>query len=239
MENKEETILLIPDVHGREFWREGLEKRNPGELMIFLGDYTDPYPDEGITHEVVPGMIREILEIPDTVLLLGNHDLSYIYPEFTSCRHDRNRERCKEVHDLFVKNRDRFSLTHVIERSKKKYIFSHAGLLAEMYKRDSSTKPIMVAEELNKRWKEDDLDLSHELDMFSWYRGGWSNCGSVVWADVREHVARENSFWDKVYQVFGHTMLIQGKILKRGLFADVDCQRPVRLWVNQFQFSVL
>ncbi len=40
------NILVVPDVHGRKFWETALDY--PGEI-IFLGDYTDPYPREGIT----------------------------------------------------------------------------------------------------------------------------------------------------------------------------------------------
>ena len=38
-------LIIIPDVHGRSFWRDAV-KRNPGAEFIFLGDYLDPYPDE-------------------------------------------------------------------------------------------------------------------------------------------------------------------------------------------------
>ena len=42
-------ILIIPDVHGREFWKEA--KDYPGKI-VFLGDYLDPYTYyEGITTE--------------------------------------------------------------------------------------------------------------------------------------------------------------------------------------------
>ena len=55
MENvKDETVLIMPDVHGRDFWWEGIEKRKPGELCIWLGDYTDPYPHEFIKHDKIP-----------------------------------------------------------------------------------------------------------------------------------------------------------------------------------------
>ena len=40
-------ILIIPDVHGRTFWRAALETGNY-EKVIFLGDYVDPYVYEGI-----------------------------------------------------------------------------------------------------------------------------------------------------------------------------------------------
>ena len=36
-------ILVIPDIHGRIFWKDAT--KFDGEI-IFLGDYVDPYPHE-------------------------------------------------------------------------------------------------------------------------------------------------------------------------------------------------
>ena len=41
-------ILIIPDVHGRTFWKEPV-KNEEFDHIVFLGDYLDPYPQEGIT----------------------------------------------------------------------------------------------------------------------------------------------------------------------------------------------
>ena len=241
MENNNKTILLIPDVHGRSFWREGISLRLPDELVVFLGDYTDPYTrDEGIKHDVVPGMLREILETPNAVFLLGNHDLSYVYPGFTRVRHDMCPERCSELRDIFEENHDRFALTHTVRVGKKTYIFSHAGLLADFYKHKSTDTPVRVASRLNKRWLERDPSLCADLDVYSWYRGGFfDSVGSCVWSDVREHLGRTNSYWDKVYQVFDHTMLKEGAIIQESLFACIDCKRPVRLHTNKFRLETL
>ena len=43
-------ILVIPDVHGRTFWKEAIVKY-PDLPVVFLGDYLDPYAYENITQE--------------------------------------------------------------------------------------------------------------------------------------------------------------------------------------------
>ena len=88
-------LLIIPDVHGRTFWKDAVSQyEDKVEKIIFLGDYLDPYPDEGITRK---GAIRNFEEIIDykinnsdkVVLLLGNHDLHYWSKEFhTRSRYD-------------------------------------------------------------------------------------------------------------------------------------------------------
>ncbi|MDE5880282.1 MAG: hypothetical protein K2H60_01000 [Muribaculaceae bacterium] len=49
----EKDIIVIPDLHGRTFWKEAVEKY-PDADTIFLGDYLDPYPNEGIIHRGAP-----------------------------------------------------------------------------------------------------------------------------------------------------------------------------------------
>ena len=40
--------IIIPDVHGREFWREAVKGIDEDTHVVFLGDYLDPYEDDGI-----------------------------------------------------------------------------------------------------------------------------------------------------------------------------------------------
>ena len=80
-------ILIIPDVHGRDFWKEAVVSQDY-EKVVFLGDYSDPYDIEGITDDVAIDNFKSIIDYkqqnPDkVVLLLGNHDLHY-YSEFTT-----------------------------------------------------------------------------------------------------------------------------------------------------------
>jgi UDP-2,3-diacylglucosamine pyrophosphatase LpxH len=83
-------IIIVPDVHGRTFWRSVL--KNKDDTIVFLGDYCDPYLDEGITHKDCIRELTDILEFkkqnPErVVLLLGNHDISHMFPDYyTKCR---------------------------------------------------------------------------------------------------------------------------------------------------------
>ena len=45
-------ILILPDIHGRTFWKKPCENPKEFDLIIFLGDYLDPYESiDGITKE--------------------------------------------------------------------------------------------------------------------------------------------------------------------------------------------
>ena len=71
--------LIIPDVHGRQFWKDAVSQyEGKVEKIIFLGDYLDPYPDEGITRKDAIRNFEEIIDYKinnsdKVVLLLGNH----------------------------------------------------------------------------------------------------------------------------------------------------------------------
>ena len=49
---EEIKYIIIPDVHGRDFWRETVKTYiNTNVVFIFLGDYLDPYPHEEMHNE--------------------------------------------------------------------------------------------------------------------------------------------------------------------------------------------
>ena len=45
-------LLVIPDVHGRTFWKEATEEyKDKVDKIIFLGDYLDRYENEDISRK--------------------------------------------------------------------------------------------------------------------------------------------------------------------------------------------
>ena len=214
--------LLIPDVHGREFWREPVEKvlseDNETEI-VFLGDYVDPYPDEGISKEHALSVFRDILllkeENPDRItLLLGNHDLHYINPGYMGhCRFDY--ERCDEIKGLLTVNHDMFSLCKIVECANgKRVLLSHAGITKawilscegifgsyDIVQFDKYINP-----RFHENFEEEDKDLWKALSYISIYRGGQNHTGSLVWADLLEHTDVDERYQDFV-QIFGHTQI--------------------------------
>ena len=125
-----EDWIVIPDVHGRDFWRSAVRGREE-EKIIFLGDYVDPYSWEGITPHVAFLELQDIIEFkkahPDNVvLLLGNHDLGYLDREICDCRRDEL--RAGRLRELFEKELDLFDIVNVEGDETGKALFSHAGI---------------------------------------------------------------------------------------------------------------
>lgn len=192
-------ILIVPDVHGRKFWHKAEELISEVDQVVFLGDYLDPYSYEGITFEDAITEFKEILDFKEkysdkVILLIGNHDCHYLITSFMNCSRLHYMFR-QEMHDLFMNNIDKFQLIYEFEN----YLFSHAGIYKEWM-----DKYVLTLDDLKdyrnflkNRWK--------TLEDCSYYRGGWNNVGSCVWADLYE-LSKNELYTDK-RQIVGHSQL--------------------------------
>lgn len=126
--------LLIPDIHGRIFWKEALEKYNkedyPNLTIVFLGDYVDPYEFEGISRLVAIDNFQEIINTAKSDsrihLLIGNHDMHYWYDARFKSRVDHDNYNI--IKDMFLDNFDLFNVAYEEIINNNKYLYTHAGV---------------------------------------------------------------------------------------------------------------
>lgn len=191
-------ILIVPDVHGRTFWHRAMELVDQVDKIIFLGDYLDPYPHEGISFDLALEEFNKILEFkkeyPDLVtLLVGNHDMHYIINEFMNCSR-RNISMKAQLHNLYNSNLDLFKLIHIEDN----WMFSHAGVYQEwMDKYKFTLDDLNLQPFLKSHWS--------ALEDLSWFRGGYNRVGSCIWADIRESI--EHDLLPEFHHIVGHTQL--------------------------------
>ena len=124
-------IIIIPDVHGRTFWREPIKKyKNVEDVhIVFLGDYLDPYEDIDYIYKeeafvVFEEIIDEARSANNITLLLGNHDLHY-FGQFLSnygCRRDELRKT--DISHMFQSNIDLFNIAFETYINGKQYLFT-------------------------------------------------------------------------------------------------------------------
>lgn len=86
-------MIVIQDIHGRNFWQAPVQEYIGREHIVFLGDYLDPYPNERMTTDQAFRQLQYIVEFkeahPDEItLLLGNHDIHYLSPLGKASRFD-------------------------------------------------------------------------------------------------------------------------------------------------------
>ena len=220
-------LIIIPDIHGRTFWKEAIQKY-PNSEIIFLGDYLDPYPSEGISQQLALENFKKIIEFAKEndkcTLLFGNHDLHYMIDLYGD-RKDEDREAC--IKELFINNLSLFSLIKSLKINGKLYVFSHAPILERWVKGTGlPNSPELLISELNDKIQnliDNKFYLEYILNFISSYRGGFDSYGSPLWSDIRELVLDGNKILTGIdFNVFGHTHLEETIITER--FACLDTE---------------
>lgn len=228
MMNMAKQILVVPDVHGRLFWKEPVMKYlDVVDKVVFLGDYLDPYEgEEGLADDIFENMM-EIVRLKrnnreKVVLLKGNHDQHYASERFEEqtggTRMDQ--QNWNKYHQAFTDYIDVFQIAHMEFIKGIPYVFSHAGLTLYWLKKVNENvwnlfdNKISIADpEIIERINLlDDEGVGQDmLATIGSYRSWFGEkTGSVLWADIEEHAiphAPKAYGLNKVFQVFGHTKL--------------------------------
>lgn len=233
-------MIIIPDTHGRTFWKKAVEQAKENEKIIFLGDYVDPYCEidpytkNAISTKSALDNFKDIIdyakEHSNVILLVGNHDTEYFLGTY-KCRCDYKNFDC--LKKLFLDNINLFKIGYYEVIDNKKYVFSHScikkGWLEQF---DVNLKsPQEVIDYCNEMLQTNQEQLGKELDAISYVRGGDMRYGSIVWADASEFDDEE---WDgcDTYFIFGHTQQRNQPVIEEN-FALLDCRKAFRLENNR------
>lgn len=236
-ENNKPIMLIIPDVHGRMFWRSAVQKY-PDLPTIFLGDYLDPYTYyDGILPSEALEEFKDILHFKKqnsdrVTLLLGNHDVHYFDAKLNSSRKDWGNQ--EKLQKLFVKNLKHFALAKYIKVRDKEYLYSHAGIIPEWLELHFPTLDTSNIENLSSFLNDhvNDLDafkkfVCEALMDISASRWGYAQYPSMVWADVEDHQYQKRRL-PNAYQIFGHTQQELNPIIAEH-YACLDCRKAFLL----------
>lgn len=247
-------FIIVPDVHGRTFWRESVYHylQNTTDVnIIFLGDYVDPYGYEDISKEDAFCVLEEIIELKRqymdrVVLLIGNHDFHYFNGSIGGCRKDMVRK--EDLKALYTDNMDLFNYYHIEMIGDVNYLFSHAGFLNswiyvergplgiyDMFNNDKSYISQETLDMINLdliktlNFKElfNDRDARLSMDSIGHSRGGM-DVGSFMWADLSDHLGAEEEIKGCV-QVFGHTQQ-ENNPVRIGNCYCLDCRECFYLY---------
>lgn len=227
MSSSTPSTLIIPDVHGREFWRRAVAERKAADSVIFLGDYLDPYENECIYwNDAYRGFLDIVAlkrECPEKVtLLLGNHDLHYLFPALRGSRY--NKLAANKIRKTFEDNMGCFQMAAECEVAQRKYLFTHAGVHKIWLKKHEDLfgqVDQVSADTFNKLMFK--KEFVKALGKISPWRGGKAKAGSMIWADVNEYESSDTRIPDMI-QVFGHTQMDEPKVINDSMYC-LDCRR--------------
>ena len=208
-------ILINPDIHGRVFWKYSIEHKDEFDKIIFLGDYLDAYSPDLLLKE--EDNFKEIIQFKKdnsdkVILLLGNHDCHYINDKiYEASRY--NLFKHDSYQKLFLDNIDLFQLIYIYD----KYLFSHAGVYQKWMDLNKLTLKDLLDCDLDK--------LSKSLNWIDYFRGGFYDVGSCIWADIRD--SGTEKLLKGYYHIFGHTQLKFN--LSTSELSCLDCRVPFSL----------
>jgi len=217
---EQDKIYIIPDVHGRDFYKPILNIKD--KPIVFLGDYLDPYEYEGITDKHAIENFEEILDFAksndNVTLLVGNHDESYIWSfmkfERTSYTY------YKKLHKLY---RDNIKLFKPCLK-RDGVLFTHAGvsngwvnMINRDFELDKSSFRLTqdnidtyIGNEFEKELEFDtavdhmwDHYLRSQIFCIGYSRWGDAPYGGPFWNDFNDEYWDPEG-WDLI-QIFGHT----------------------------------
>lgn len=225
-------VLVIGDTHGEDWWKSvvfgaealansyfdnnGISHENfrfikeKIDKVVFVGDYMDSFfvqPYEQMEN------LREIVMLanafPDKFeLLLGNHDIHYIYPEYR-CSGFKP-ELWHQFKDVYEENKKLFKAAYMFGD----YLVTHAGLTQGMWKicekklkeskhlYDYTDPEKTIADHINFLF-----EIHFEPLFYAGFaRGGLSPTPGIFWADKSELIKDPKKGCS---QIVGHTPLRQ------------------------------
>lgn len=229
-------MIIIPDVHGRSFWKAPVHDNLGKEHILFLGDYLDPYEDELISPRDAYDEFERITRLKekhpeDVTLLLGNHDVHYLTDKGHGGRYDYIRGGM--IKHFLQDHADLFQLTFSAEIGGKKFLFTHAGILAgwmghnKEYLRGAT--PDTIGPILNEIWAHPSSwpVLFSILADVPYSRWGRCRFGSPTWSDV-DDIHTDEPELPGYYQIFGHSQQESSPVITE-YFACLDCRKAFRL----------
>jgi hypothetical protein len=201
-------FIVIGDIHGKSVWKKigDIEYLLSVDYCvdfdydkyIFLGDYCDAFDKNG--REIIDNLIEIInfkLKYSDRVeLLLGNHDLQYMFDYKNHGCSGFNGLFYLELNEIFRKYRDCFKACY----GYNNMLFTHAGVTESWfdYEFPYNQCRLNIADNLNKAFNEKVKTLFN----VSHYRGGFQMYGGIFWADLNELITDPLIGY---HQVVGHT----------------------------------
>ena len=243
--------IIVPDVHGRPFWKEALPYVGKVHI-IFLGDFLDPYYYDkilwGVTPESAYRCLQEIIALKeehpeDVTLLLGNHDCQYLYgPDVCFCRCDEGNFR--DITRTFREHKDLFRIASETEAGGRRFMFSHAGISPGWSEQNfndlTSDDVVAYLNDMNREAlrvpNPGKTAFARALAQCDRERSGNFEHGSVVWADAEV----QNLDWQfgDVIHVVGHTVVNDWNPVMTDAFWFTDCSRCFILGDDGFLYHM-
>jgi predicted MPP superfamily phosphohydrolase len=198
------STCVFGDLHGRTHWQKEV-KNDLYDMNVFLGDYVDhwTYSDETIIDNLNALINYKKKNKDKVILLLGNHDLMYMFLGESQFKCSGFRSSyAVQLNQIFRENRHLFQASYQYGDT----LLTHAGLSKKFFnvlKERLSDKIKLEGEKYSEYLNEVFRNVPNYLSDVSHYRGGLKEHGGIFWADMKEHLSKNNHI-KGLNQIVGH-----------------------------------
>ena len=189
-----DNTVFVGDIHGDLEFVQFIDKQYKTWKKVFVGDYLDSLyhsPDHCIK---AIQYVLMMTERGDTQALLGNHEISYLFPG-NRCS---GWNRIIDIQLIHLQNWIHKKFLWYLWIPEHKIFVTHAGLTRYLW--NDATLTFDNLFETLDQWKRQDLRISK----FGWIgkaRGGIDPFGGPFWCDFE----KEFQPIEGLIQIFGHT----------------------------------
>ncbi len=199
----------------RKMLNFAIDLQEEGYDLVFLGDYVN----KG-TRGNDPKLLNEIFAFAKThqsKLLIGNHDLAYLYPDRPDFKIEGYEEdNASAISDIYQEYKEDFCYVY----RNDKYLFSHAGLSKKLLARIHRQYPnYSLDETINYLNKKQPPELFYRTER----NGGTDHFDGPLW--IRPEQFNGALMEEGITQVVGHSS--QASIWLKHNLLMVDVQLPL------------
>ena len=226
------NIIAIGDVHNHWVEAEQIASLyDKTHLVVFTGDYFDDFGDTAQDAIQTARWLKESLDKPNRIHLMGNHDINYSYLNYITDfgAHPQNIYNCSGYNMVKDDAINRIMDEQAWDKIKLSHFengvwFTHAGIHPHWFEHPIKGMGNTVIQSKIDKANEDykNRTWNEIIGAVGRCRGGMQKVGGILWCDDFQegHVSKG------LRQVYGHTPTM-GKLntwyQNGGLNANIDC----------------
>jgi len=228
-----QKIIVVGDVHNHFVQAQMIiDKYVDTHKIIMVGDYFDDFGDSAVEADQTARWLKGILDHPNIVALMGNHDINYSYLNYRKDASGtlQNIYYCSgysiqkdDAINRVLTNEDWDKLKFY--HYENGWFFTHAGISKFWFEHPVlGCSPEAIIEKINRAEEMyKNREYSDVLGAAGRCRGGSNKTGGILWHD---HF-REAEPIQGIKQVYGHTPISSEGIdvykENKGININIDC----------------
>ena len=188
--------IIVSDIHNRVDWIEPTLSLLKYDNVIFIGDYFDDFGDTHKDAENTANWLKQSLQIPNRIHLMGTHDMWYMF-KYSFLKVSGNSDGKRKTINKILSKEDWEKLEpfYIVQN----FYLTHAGIHPKLIKNNRIFNTVFIE---TKKAFNDIKNGNYSL----WFgagksRRGYQQFGGITWLDWNEEFVPIPN----INQIVGHT----------------------------------